>query len=56
MNRRWTHSVLRVVVGVFAVAAFAALPTGCSKKCCSGCKTSKGNCAPGCTKPCCKKG
>lgn len=56
MGRRWTGSALKVVVGLFAVAAFAALPTGCAKKCCSGCKMTKSNCPAGCTKPCCKKG
>jgi len=55
MSRRLTGSALKVVVGLFAMVAFAALPTGCSKKCCGGCKTAKGDCKPGCTKPCCKK-
>ena len=55
MNRRWTSSALKIAVGLLAVVAFAALPVGCASKCCSGCKTAKKNCPPGCTKPCCKK-
>jgi len=55
MHRRLTGSLLKVVVGLFAVAAFATLPVGCAKQRCGGCKMAKKKCPPGCKKPCCAK-